>query len=193
MLKLKEKAHKAPYGGHHYPEYGVTFRGDSFKEVEQKVRDFRIANNIPLGEPDQDILCFYAIHWPWLIAVDHGAEDPKSNDQFEAWRAWIHKTWKNPPVKLVTQREAKDRWAVCSTCPFNRPWDFKETKESSELTRRAYLLRKGQDVPDDLCFCDLHRADLAAFSFISSAKDYSAKNSDESYDGCWVYENTHSV
>lgn len=191
MLKLKKKSGRIPYGGHHYPDYGITFKGDSFKEVETKLRDFRLHNNIPIGEPDQDILCFYAMHWPWLVAVDREREDtPKENAQFAAWRDWIHKTWKNPPKRLVTTKEAKDRWAICSTCPFNRPWDFSENKESAEITRRAFLLRKGQDVPSDLQFCDLHNADLGVFSFLSSPKDYSAKNSDESYGGCWVYEDT---
>jgi hypothetical protein len=194
MLKLKEKSCRMPYGGHHYPDCGVTFKGDSFQEVVDKLRDFRLRNNIEVGEPDQDVLCFYAIHWPWLVSVDRKRPDtPKENVQFAAWREWIQNAWKNPPAKFVTTKEAKDRWAICSTCPFNRPWDFSETKESAELTRRAYLLRKGIDVPSDLQFCDLHRADIGAFSFISSAKDYSAKNSEEHYDGCWVYENTQGT
>lgn len=194
MLKFREKSMRMPFGGHHYPDYGITFKGESFKEVVDKVRDFRLRNNIDVGEPDQDVLCFYAMHWPWLVSVDHKREDPpKENAQFVAWREWIQKTWKKPPTRLVTVKEAKDRWAVCSTCPFNRPWDFRETKESAELTRRAFLLRKGVEVPEDLCYCDLHNADLGVFSFISSAKDYSAKNSEEHYGGCWVYEDPNRV
>jgi hypothetical protein len=167
MLKLNPTSKKSPPGGHQYREYGITFKGEKFSEVVTKVRDFRLHNNHPVGDPEQEVLCYYADHWPWLVKEDRDAAEPESPpDQYFLWREWLHRTWRNPPNKIITVKEAKDRWDKCEKCPFNQQFKHDETAESSELSRRAFLLRRGIEVPEFLGFCSCHAADLGAFSLI---------------------------
>lgn len=182
MLQLKPDSHKVPYGGHHYTESGQTFRGDSFAAVVAKVTDFRLYNNIPAGNPTQDILQFYAANWPWLVKSDPHAQPEEINEQYNLWRAWIYHAWRHPPRHFVAAPQREDRTNICRDCPYNEQFKFEETKESAELTRRSYLLRQGQEASQDLGFCRLHRADLAAFtSFQSPAEPHP-----EQPRACWV-------
>ena len=188
MLKLKENSKKSPPGGHHYVEHRVTFKGESWTEVVKKVTDFRLHNNIPQGNPSQEVLNFYADNWPWLVKEDESAPEPEpAPSQYDLWRDWIYRTWKNPPKKLVTPTEAKARWAICSTCPMNEQFKFSESSESAELTRRTFLLRRGIESSEALAFCSCHKADLASFSFFDNAKEYSRMHHPiEKPDRCWV-------
>ena len=186
MLKLKANSKRAPYGGHHYPEYGMTFKGESYSEVVEKVRDFRLNNSIPLGNPGQDVLCFYAAHWPWLVEEDRESVQEDPPDQFGEWRSWVQDTWKKPPLKLVTPTEARTRWKICENCPFNEQFKFEETKESAEVQRRAFLLRRGLDAPETLGFCALHRTDLGAFSYFDTPASHAKPTGEKQPKECWV-------
>lgn len=187
MLKLKKDSKRSPFGGHHYPEYGRTFQSPTFKELVKNVEDFRLNNNIPAGDPEQDILAFYAEHWPWLIEVNFDEPAPgwKKVEHYEDWRESIYKMWKRPPLKTISVKEASDRWAVCAVCPYNKPLDWEETNESAELSRRTFLLRRGIDVPENLGYCSLHKVDLSVFCLIADASDYSSKT-EEDYEACWL-------
>jgi hypothetical protein len=185
MLRLNPNSKKSPPGGHHYIEYGITFRGDTFKQVAEKLKDFRLHNNIPLGNPEQEILGFYAFSWPYLVKDASEVVEDEAPDQFKEWRKWVQETWKNPPKKIVTLKEASDRWAVCENCPFNQQFKHDETDESAEIARRAFLLRRGMSVPDFLGFCSCHGTDLSAFVFFQPAKGFSS-NKEVQPEGCWV-------
>lgn len=187
MLKLKPDSKKSPVGGHHFIEKETTFKGDTFVELVKKLRDFRLHNNIPVGQPDQDILEFYAAYWPWLVKEDRETPPPDPMpSQYDRWMEWIDRTWSRPPGKFITSKEAKDRWAVCEKCPFNEQFKFDETDESAQLTRRSFLLRRGLDAPAHLGFCACHNADLASFSYFDKSKDFSSRKDLEQPTNCWV-------
>lgn len=187
ILKLNPYQKRQPIGGHHIIEHGVTFRGETAKEVAEKLRAFRISNAIPVGDPEQDVFTFYLMHWPFMVQEDETATAPKTSKDYENWRDWVTRTWAYPPRKMLTQKEAKDRWAICQKCPCNFAKKWEETPESAETTRRAYILRRGVDVPKDLGFCVLHKADLSVFTFIDNPKDFStAKDTIALAKDCWV-------
>jgi hypothetical protein len=187
MLAYNFDSKRTPFGGHHFPQYGNTFRANSLKELVTIVEDFRISNNIPAGQPEQDILAFYADNWPWLVKSSK-ASDKEIDPNYLAWREWIYETWRKPPVRFITTKEASARWEKCKECKFNLKLNWEETKESSELQRRAFILRRGIDAPDYLGFCALHKADLSAFTFFDAAKSHSGVKTDETFDGCWLFE-----
>lgn len=186
MLKLNTNQKRLPVGGHQFKDRGVTFTGDTMDQVEKKLRAFRLYNCLPMGDPNQEILRYYALHWPYMVREDREATEAPQITEFAEWRGWVTKAWANPPRLLVTSKEAGDRWLICSDCPFNQPFTWLETDESSELSRRTYLLRRGASVPQNLGFCSLHKADLSVFTFLDQAASLSAKKDNEENESCWV-------
>src|SRR5690349_17404270 len=106
MLQLNTKQKRMPFGGHQYPEYGMVFRGETFKEVKDKLAKFRLDNNIPAGNPEQEILVHYLKNWPWMVIINDKPPASMGDEDYAKWRDWIHKTWKNPPRKHLTTKEA---------------------------------------------------------------------------------------
>ena len=186
MYKLNEKQQRPPFGGHQYNEYGVTFRGESFPEVVKKLSDFRLNNNIKVGDPEQDVLNHYATHWPWTVSrVLNPPEQKAEPNNYSDWRKWVVETWARPPAKMITAKEATDRWSACLTCPYNVRKDWEPTKESEELDKRVFVLRRGIDVPSILGYCTFHKCDIGVIAYIDKVENY-AKNSGNSPSNCWV-------
>lgn len=188
MLRLNPDQLRQPHGGHNFliPN-GPAVKGESLKEVVQKVVDYRINNNIPLGDPEQEVLYYYALHWPYMVEPVEPKRIPAASSRFGGWSKWIRKSWINPPKKIITTKEAVGRWEVCATCPHNKRFDWKETNETAALTQRAFLLRRGIDAPKDLGYCDLHMADLSVLTFLETPESFSEKSKDkEQPPKCWV-------
>lgn len=186
MYVLRKNSHKAPFGGHQFHEYGTTIRADSYPELVEKVKNFRLVNSLAFGNPEQDILHYYSENWPWLV---ERKEDTyvQTDSNYETWKNWIQKAWKKPPARIVATAEAKTRWAVCEKCPFNRPLNFPDSPELEELKKRAFLLKRGIDTPSTIGYCAVHRCDIGVLSFIDNAEDFSSKKQKGgSYGDCWV-------
>lgn len=190
MLKLNEKQQRTPIGGHQFHEYGNTFRGESFDEVVKKLKDFRLTNNLRLGDPEQEVLLHYATHWPWMVRRIPDVEQEEESSDYKDWRAWVQRTWKKPPVKMITTKEASDRWNSCLTCPHNKAKDWEESEEAKELSKRAFVLSRGLTIPSGIGYCNFHKCDLGVFTFIDNVNNYSA-TINQPPANCWVAnENT---
>jgi hypothetical protein len=112
---------------------------------------------------------------------------PVSESDYELWKKWIHLAWSKPTTKVVSSKEASDRWAICKKCPYNKGMNWQETTESAEIARRAFLLRRGISIPSELGFCSLHHADLGILSFVETPGELSGKKKDTAnYTSCWV-------
>jgi hypothetical protein len=188
MLKLNPDQLRQPHGGHHYliPN-GPAVKGESFKEVVQKIKDYRINNGIPVGDPEQDVLWFYALHWPYMVEPDVQRKAPEESEMFRSWAKWVRKAWKTPPKKTITTKEASIRWDVCLTCPHNKKFNWRETDESTAIQQRVFLLRRGVEVPEGIGYCACHKADLSALSFIDGPQSFSDKSKEFIQpEACWV-------
>lgn len=186
MLKYNKDSKRLPPGGHQFKEYGMVFKGDSLEAVCRDLANFRLNNNIPAGNPEQEILAHYVKNWPWLVKDDRVSKDAEDMGNYSKWREWIYMVWKTPPKKVIAPKLAAERWAVCKDCPYNVPFAWKDSKESEELTRRAYMLRRAIDVPKGLGFCSLHKADIGLLSVLEDAKTYSNNKSEKNYPDCWI-------
>lgn len=186
MLKLNPNMKREPFGGHHYPQYGMTFRGDTLGKVIIDLTAFRLNNNIPAGSPEQDVLNYYAEKFPYMVMADEDRSDSPQDRDYTLWRDWIYGAWRRPPKKFVSVKEASNRWEICLVCPMHRPTDWTKTDESRELSRRSFLLTRGVDTPAKLGYCRLHHCDLSAFVFIDGVKEFSAKKDGEELESCWV-------
>lgn len=186
MFELRENQMRLPFGGHHYPEPGLTIRGESFKEVVDQLGRFRINNGSPMGNPEQDVLVYYAKNFPWMVRESQD-NPPVIHDDFVTWRSSIHRMWRAANKKYVTKKEASLRWESCQKCPHNLHKAWPETEESKELERRALLLRRAEKIPEDLGTCGLHEFDLGVASFLDAPSQLSNKQKDIAQPGCcWV-------
>jgi hypothetical protein len=182
-LEYNPNCQRQPFGGHHFTERGVTMQEDTLEELTQKLTDFRVNNGLILGNPLQDILAYYQTKWPYLVQRSEDQSQGEESARYTLWRSWLHATWKNPPKNLIPLREAKERWEVCKDCKFNRKRNWVKSLESLELTRRAFMLRRGIDVPDYLGFCAYHGADLGVFTMLEHPESFS--KAEGKFDYCW--------
>lgn len=187
MLKLNRQQQRLPIGGHHLFTSGRMFKATSFDGLVTAIRDYRIDNNHPIGDPEQEILAFYNRNFPYMVEHDPEAEERHLNEDYVSMREWVFKTWRNAPKRLLGTKEVDLRWAVCAECPFNTEIIPDDEAENIRLVRQLFLLRKGATVPNNLKFCSCHRADLGVFTLIEAAKEFSAKkDGTEQPASCWV-------
>lgn len=188
ILKLREHQQLRPIGGHHLIAHSIRFEGDTLDEVVRKVTDYRLNNMKPVGDPKQEVLMYYLRNWPFMVDEDEGALPPDPvKENTEAWVNWVRRQWMKPAVKMITAKEAESRWNVCLKCPFNTPIEAL-TEEQSDIKRKAFLLRKGNDVPAKLGFCSLHRIDLTVSCFIENVNPLICPNENRSAipSYCWI-------
>lgn len=189
MLIIKPDAMRIPIGGHQFPENGMVIRGESFDEVVQKLTDYRLNNHIHLGNPSRDVLVYYANNWPFMV-TDDGKPEPDLSEAkpYEEYRRFIDETWKRPPAKLLATKEASFRWEVCEKCPFNKSKDWPQTKETAELARRSFLMKRGVETPKNLGVCSLHfHADLSILTFVETPAHFVDVKTDAAKpEKCWV-------
>ncbi len=186
-LRLKENQKRLPFGGHHFRENGVTLKGDTFEDVEELLSNFRLINGKPIGNPKDEIIAYYAEKFPWMVEYDTNEQvvEPLS-EEYIAWRDWISSIWGKTQGHFITRKEASFRWEICKKCPHNvgSPWD--DSKESIEFSRKALLLKRGENTPENLRYCDLHKVDIGVASFQESARDLSRKDDNKpDHPGCW--------
>lgn len=187
VWKLRKLQQLRPIGGHHFKEDGRTFRGDTLDEVVKQLTSYRLDNSAPLGNPEQEILRFYAINWPFMVDEDFDPPEPDTPDiRMQRWLTWVRKQWGKSRRQPTTSKEAAIRWEICLKCPHNVKL-HPSTPEEKEMERKAFLLRFGQSVPEKLGFCSLHRHDttIAVFSEAPAASSEKPKDL-PNYPGCWV-------
>jgi hypothetical protein len=188
MFKLNPDQQRGPIGGHRYIERGHTITGATAAEVIRRLRDYRVNNHIPVGDPEQDVLTYYAMNWPWTIKVDRSSEPAGENAAFVQYRQWVERTWAKPPNKFVPSKEAAARLDACAKCPFRCKKQWDKTREATELDRRAFLLARGIDFPNKGGVCRLNFfADLVALALIETPRDFvEARKEKTKPEWCWV-------
>jgi len=187
MLKLNKDQMRRPIGGHHFTIHSITFRDETFDGLLEKIKEFRVANMVPIGDPHEEVLQYYADYFPYMVQADGKPYNPKIDGDYDLWARWIGRAWRNPPKSIVATKEAEMRMDTCRTCPHNKPIDIKKTPESQALNQRAYLLRRGYERPKDIHFCALHKADISVLSFCTAPDALSEKESSaEPQASCWV-------
>lgn len=176
-----------PIGGHHFIEDGVMLKGDTLPDVVKALSDYRLTNMVPIGEPEQEILQYYMRNWPYMVDEDYDYKitDAKVSPN-SRWVKWIRMNWGKPLGKMATAREANSRAAICCKCPYNLPIE-PINQEEQEMMRKAFMMRRGHDVPKNLGFCSLHLWDNGSSIFIEAPSNVSGLEKDAArYVGCWV-------
>ena len=185
-LSFNSNSMREPIGGHHFKTdrpIDTTLKAKTLEDLVDDLKDFRINNGVPLGDPLQDILAYYKANWPYLVVQEDG-DTQEVGIRFSIWRSWIYKMWNNPPKSLVPNKVAKERQGVCEGCKYNKPITWDKTPEARELQRRAFLLRRGIDVPKYLGYCSFHGCDLGVLCELDKAGSFVL--SETQYKDCWI-------
>ncbi len=188
MMRLKKAQKRLPIGGHHFREKGMLIKGDTPEEVVDLVANFRLINGKPIGDPMRELIDYYTARFPWMVEYDLDFEEPDPEDpDYIAWRDWIGSVWGRGGLRYVSRKEASMRWEICKDCPHNAGTPWESSKESTEFSRKSMMLRRGESVPDNYCYCRLHRADIGVSSFLESPSKLSKKpNEQADRSGCWL-------
>lgn len=185
--RLKQSQQRQPTGGHHIFTNNIMFKGESAPDVAEKVAEYRLINSIPEGDPEAEIVEYYAKKFPWMVEkhMDWTAPPPK-NQRYEWWSKWIRRTWRSPPPDFAATQTASERQEVCKTCPFMKSKSWKETSESMELEKRAYLLRRSGKISEEIGICGLHKADIGVLSYSINPAKLCEEPTKAPPEKCWV-------
>ena len=186
-FRLRKGHKRLPFGGHHYTANGITAKGDTAEEVVEKIKNYRLINGIPLGDPMSELLEYYADKFPWMIEnnLDDQGEKPE-NANYVRWRGWLISQWGKPFPKTIGEVQAVDRWAICEKCEFCRPRTWENTPEAIEFERKSLLLKNARNSPKNVKFCTLHGWDIGVSSYVENPAPLSDKKDKQDYEGCWV-------
>lgn len=150
-----------PDGWHYLQEHnGRKVRIDSDDGtarpgLERALTNYRLQNNLPVGNPWLDIVDQVCARYPgWCDAATAAtiqaeyfqpkpAGEPRWIDRILEWGAGLM----GKPVNYVTAEEAAKRALVCKTCPNNETYE----NQCPSCTTRAHqlftVLRQNRDTP----------------------------------------------
>ncbi len=148
-----------PPGGWHYLENETKISSWSKDSLVTELTEYRIANNLPLGSPQNDIENYVCTNWP------HFCLGPKPAQLARRKAKKIHIStvdriagWINSRLlrkhELETQDVAERRAAVCLDCPKNIPIPGHCSPCNAERKRKLTLLTEGKKVPQKLGYCN---------------------------------------
>lgn len=186
MLSLKNNQQRQPIGGHHYPTHGKTFKSDTFQGLIAEVKKFRLDNSLPFGDPEQEILYYYAEKFPFMVKSDPDRTAIQKDPDYLAWRNWVWDSCKKFSHKFLTQKEAEERQSACAKCPYNKPitWTGEEAKQ---VGKKSFILRRCQQVMPLVGFCTFHKWDNRVSCFTEDAKIFSKQKQDKHPPAnCWI-------
>jgi hypothetical protein len=175
MIVLNESQQREPIGGHHFPEGAHVIKGKTFDEVVHGLTDYRITNGKPVGNPKREVLEYYDRNFPYMTQKGEGPYVPDVREDYIRYRSWVFSTWKNPPKKTVTTKEATLRHEICDKCSERKPASWGSSQEAEELARRSFMLRCGLKTCGADGYCSCNRWPIETSVFLDQADQFSAK------------------
>lgn len=187
MKKLNANAQRKPIGGHHFTTHGQIIKSDTFEELIEAVKEYRLANSFDLGDPEAEVLGYYESIAPWLVVDDGKPSRPVGIPaHVKGLKDWIASMRKDPSAGiLVSKTEAKERWEGCKGCKYASDIDWEYSEETEELERKAALLRGMRDTPFNDSYCRLHKWATGAAVYTRNPKRLEA-NKERSPEKCFV-------
>jgi hypothetical protein len=180
MLQLRKNPGKGVPGGHHFPEKENVFKADSFDELVDDVRYFRIHNGRPAGDVEQEILRHYQSIAPNLVeeAIDGALQNDTSDGGLADVMRWLVRKSSAPIKEFLDNNQAGNREKICANCRFNETLDDSDIEE--EIVRRVFLLSRGK-AKASLGWCRKKK-----WANGLAAVDPSVKQKDGAKSGCWA-------
>lgn len=144
--------HVMPPGGFYFVDgEGVRFDAENPLKLANKINQYRLQNNKPLGNPIKEINDFTCARYPTGC---RGAERKLADAQptqplvarVNRWLAITTRALGITPGKYVLRSEAERRAAICAACPQQAVW--MACAGCADASRRlSFAARKGQELP----------------------------------------------
>ncbi len=126
---LPRKGRTPPSDGTSHWRYpvapGVTLRAKGWQELNEAIFEYRLRNNIPIGDVDADISRYYCELYPGFCHAERADTDPtvprvSSEPMLNRVSQWASVAAHRMPrggYDLVTKAEAEGRATICAACP----------------------------------------------------------------------------
>lgn len=183
-------------GGWHYSADGKRrpYHAESYEDLLQKEMDYRLVNNLEVGDVKADIDRYICTAFPHQCRPEYGnyhhhappevAQIPRGTekrlvDHLIDWGFEVNK----PELDMVPTPEAERRAEACIQCPFNTQWRDQCPSCVAKAERLFALIRRGKDVTPwrRLNCCSLHKHDNRTAIWL---RDPKAKK--PSPGNCWI-------
>ncbi len=104
---------------------GVILRGKGYDDLRDAIFEYRLRQNIPIGDIEADISRYYCELYPQFCHAERADTDPtapriSSEPMLNRVSQWASLTAHKMPRggwDLVTKAEAENRAAICAQCP----------------------------------------------------------------------------
>lgn len=100
-------------------------RANSKEELREVIFQYRLRNNIPIGNIEADIDKWYCDRWPGFCIPDDTDTSTFDEPLLNKISRWAAEKAKHMPVggyELTIPAEAEKRAEVCVKCIYNKPW-----------------------------------------------------------------------
>lgn len=146
---------------------GVQFRGESWKDLMNKVRDYRARNNIPVGNVEEEVWSQYCARMPQHCQSPSRPVPPANHHSMTLNQRVLHSLAKimerrrKAAIPRVEDREAQRRAEICKACPFHKPLvrSCEACVRVIDSTRKA-VLESGPSQHQNLLACAVLGEDL---------------------------------
>lgn len=182
--------HVYPEGGYAFVDSGgIRIEGTSFDDLVHRVRDFRISQGKPIGNPVAEVNDFICARDPTACQIAAAAKPKPTSgvspfgSRVVRWLGKISEAFQTAEKPLVSKGEAERRAAICLACPRQLSWRSGCGGCDSSARRLGIALRDGKEVSKgaSLAGCEILSEDTQTSVWLRLAP---AKNP-ELPDNCW--------
>lgn len=142
-----------PNGWHFEVAPNVKLEAINEEELVKLIFEYRLRNNLPIGEIERDIDAYYCARWPqachkeandWSPSAPSAPPSEPLLNRVARWAAVMIHGMPKGGYPLISADEASKRANVCVGCPKNQPWRTGCTGCSSSTATVLAQIRKLQ-------------------------------------------------
>ena len=143
-----------PNGWHFEVAPGVKLEAINEQELTKQIFEYRLRNNLPVGDIERDLDNYYCSRWPQAChkepkdwAPDTNSSAPPAEPLLNRVARWAATLLHHQPkggYELVSAEEANKRSLICVGCTKNQPWRIGCTGCSSSTATILAQVRKLQ-------------------------------------------------
>lgn len=171
--------HIFPPGGFYFIDAeGVRFDAENPLKLSFAIREYRLLNNKPAGNPIQEINDFTCARYPTgcrgaeAKPLAPAGEHLPLSARVTRWLAIIIRAMGRLPGSYVSKIEASRRAAICLACPQQASWLTGCSSCAGGTLRLSFAARRGQEAAggEKLLGCKILGEDTRTSVFLESLK-----------------------